>query len=158
MSDTELTDRGPGVRINPPVIIGFIILCGMGLDRLHRMPIPGIEDGKLAGSIFIGVSILIAFWALFGFYRADTDVRPDRPDTALVTSGPNRFYRHPRYIVLMLIQVTSAFWLNTLWVLLLVPVSAFIIHFYVVRREERYLEQKFGQDYLDYKQRVRRWL
>lgn len=158
MSDTEHVDHGPGIRVHPPLIFGSSILCGMGLNHLHAIPIPGIEDGRLAGGILISIAIAIAFWALIGFYRADTDVRPDRPDSALVTSGPYRFSRNPLYLVLALVQVTASLWLNSLWVLLLAPVSMLIIHFYAVRREERYLEQLFGQDYLDYKQRVRRWL
>lgn len=101
---------------------------------------------------------MIALWALIGFYRADTDVRPDKPDSALIMSGPYRYSRNPLYIVLILVQITAALWLNMLWVLLLTPLSAVVINYYAVRREERYLEQRFGQEYLDYKQRVRRWL
>jgi protein-S-isoprenylcysteine O-methyltransferase Ste14 len=158
MNHNEPDIHGPGVRIHPPLIFGFSILCGMGLDRLHSLPIPGIEDGRLAGGITITIAILIALWALIGFYRADTDVRPDRPDSALITSGPYRYSRNPLYIVLTLVQVTAALWLNMLWVLLLAPVSTVIINYYAVVREERYLEQRFGPVYLDYKRRVRRWL
>lgn len=158
MSDDEPDLYGPGVRIHPPLIFGFSILCGIGLDRWYALPIPGIENGMLAGGILISFATVIALWALIGFYRAGTDVRPDEPDSALLTGGPYRYSRNPLYIVLILIQVTAALWLNMLWVLLLAPVSAIVIHYYAVAREERYLEQQFGQEYLDYKKRVRRWL
>jgi protein-S-isoprenylcysteine O-methyltransferase Ste14 len=158
MSEDTQDKHGPGVRIHPPLIFGFSILCGIGLDRLHALPVPGIEDGKLAGGLIIGIAIVIALWALIGFYRADTDVRPDKPDSALITSGPYRYSRNPLYIMLALVQVTAGLWVNSLWVLLLAPVSLVAIYYYAIRREERYLEQLFGQDYLDYKRRVRRWL
>ena len=74
MSDTEHVDHGPGIRVHPPLIFGSSILCGMGLNHLHAIPIPGIEDGRIAGGILISIAIAIAFWALIGFYRADTDV------------------------------------------------------------------------------------
>ncbi len=158
MIDNEEDLYGPGVRIQPPLIFGCSILCGIGLNRLYALPIPGMENGRLVGGIIIAIACMIALWALIGFYRAGTDVRPDEPDTVLLTSGPYRYSRNPLYIVLILIQITAALWLNILWVLLLAPVSAVIIHYYAVTREERYLEQQFGQEYLDYKQRVRRWL
>jgi protein-S-isoprenylcysteine O-methyltransferase Ste14 len=158
MTDKEQDTHGPGVRLHPPLIFGFSILCGIGLDRLYALPVPGIVNGKLAGGAIITLGIMIALWALIGFYRAGTDVRPDKPDSALIMSGPYRYSRNPLYIVLTLVQITAALWLNMLWVLLLAPLSAVVINYYAVRREERYLEQRFGQEYLDYKQRVRRWL
>ena len=85
-------------------------------------------------------------------------MRPDRPDTALITTGPYRFTRNPLYIGLSLVQLSAACWLNNLWILLLLPLSIVVITQYAIAREERYLEKLFGQDYLDYKARVRRWL
>ncbi len=75
---------------------------------------------RLYGSILIVISVCIAAWALLHFHRNDTDVRPDKPDSALITSGPYRFTRNPLYIVLTLVQVTVAIWLDNLWILLLV--------------------------------------
>ncbi len=57
----------------------------------------------------------------------------------------------------MLVQITAAIWLDNLWVLLLTPASIVVISRYAIRREERYLEQLFGEEYLEYKKRVRRW-
>ena len=76
----------------------------------------------------------------------------------LITSGPYRYTRNPLYIALTLAQVSVALWYNNLWILLLVVPSLIVITRYAIAREERYLEKLFGQQYLDYKQRVRRWL
>lgn len=149
---------GPGVRLHPPLIYGISILCGIGLDNLHTLPMPFGLHGNLYGSFIIAIAIAIALWALVQFHREGTDVRPDRPDDVLLTSGPFRYTRNPLYIVLTLAQVTAAIWLNNLWVLLLTPVSVIIISRYAIAREESYLEKLFGQDYLEYKKRVRRWL
>ena len=117
----------------------------------------GLHD-RFYGGIIIALSVLIAAWALLHFHRNDTDVRPDKPDSALITSGPYRFTRNPLYIVLSLAQITVAIWLNNLWILLLVIPSIIVITRYAITREELYLERLFGQKYLEYKQRVRRWL
>lgn len=150
--------HGPGVRLHPPVIFGISILGGIGLDKVYPLGMPyGLQD-SIAGYCIIAAALAIALWALIQFLREGTDVRPDRPDTALITTGPYRYSRNPLYIVLVLIQVTAALWLDTLWVLLLTPASIVVISRYAIRREECYLEKLFGQQYLDYKKRVRRWL
>ncbi len=159
MTETsQQTDRhGPGVRLHPPVIFGISILCGIGIGNLYPLDMPpGLQGSVLGGSI-IAVAFAIALWALVQFLREGTDVRPDRPDTALITTGPYSYSRNPLYIVLMLVQITAAIWLNNLWVLLLTPASIVVISRYAIRREERYLEQLFGEEYLEYKKRVRRW-
>jgi protein-S-isoprenylcysteine O-methyltransferase Ste14 len=47
---------------------------------------------------------------------------------------------------------------NTLWAILLLPVVVYVIQREVIGREERYLERTFGEEYLAYKARVRRWV
>jgi len=149
--------HGPNVRVHPPIIYAISILSGIGLNNLWPLSMPFGLHGHLYGGIIIFTATLIAAWALLYFHRNDTDVRPDKPDSALITSGPYRFTRNPLYIVLTLAQITAAVWLDNLWILLLVIASVIVITRYAITREELYLEQLFGQEYLKYKQRVRRW-
>ena len=152
------TKHGPGVRIHPPLIYAASILCGIGLDKLRPQPMPFDIQGPLYAAAILLVVLLLAALCLYEFHKAGTDVRPDKPDSALITSGPYCFTRNPLYIGLTLVQVAAAAWLDNAWVLGMAPVSVFIINMYAIKREERYLEQLFGQAYLDYKQQVRRWL
>ena len=154
----ESCPHGPGVKLHPPVIYGISILSGIVLNNYWPLTMPYGIHGHLYGSIVIAIAILIAGLSILKFHRASTDVRPDKPDTALITSGPYRYTRNPLYIVLTLTQVTVALWFNNAWVLLLVIPSILAITHYAIKLEECYLEKTFGQDYLDYKQRVRRWL
>jgi len=157
--NTSIDDKhGPGVSLHPPVIFAISILAGVGLNNFWPRAMPyGLQD-HVYGIGLIAVAALLAIWARLEFYRADTDVRADTPDSTLLTSGPYRFTRNPLYIVLTLAQLTAAVWLNNLWVLLLTIPSVVVISLYVIAREEHYLETLFGQQYLDYKKRVRRWL
>lgn len=154
----ESDSHGPGVRIHPPVIYAGSILSGMAIDNYWPQTMPFDIHGHFYGSIIFAFALLIAGFSIFEFYRSSTDVRPDKPDSALINSGPYRFTRNPLYIVLSLVQISVAVWFNNVWVLILVMLSLIIITQYAIKREECYLEKLFGQDYLDYKQRVRRWL
>lgn len=157
--NTPVDDKhGPGVLLHPPIIYAISILLGIGLNNAWPLAMPAGLDNRNYGILLIIVSILLAAWSLYEFHKADTDVRPDKPDSALLTSGPYRFSRNPLYIVLTLIQLTVAIWLDNLWVMLMVIPSLIVITNYAIVREEQYLETLFGQQYLDYKRRVRRWL
>jgi protein-S-isoprenylcysteine O-methyltransferase Ste14 len=157
--NTMQEDRhGPGIRLHPPIIYAISILSGIGLNNIWPQAMPYGLHGRTYGLCLIAVAVLIAVWSLLEFHKADTDVRPDKPDSTLITGGPYRFTRNPLYIVLTLTQLTTAVWLDNLWILLLVIPSVSIISRYAIAREERYLETLFGQNYLDYKKRVRRWL
>jgi protein-S-isoprenylcysteine O-methyltransferase Ste14 len=47
---------------------------------------------------------------------------------------------------------------NALWAIVVLPVALLVIQRGVIEREERYLEGKFGEEYLSYKEQVRRWI
>ena len=92
------------------------------------------------------------------FVRAGTELPPFRPTTAIVTDGPFRFTRNPMYIGMTLLYVGLAVGFDLIWALILLPAVLLVIRFYAIAREERYLEAKFGEEYLSYKRRVRRWV
>jgi protein-S-isoprenylcysteine O-methyltransferase Ste14 len=89
---------------------------------------------------------------------ADAPVRTDKPVPRLTTDGPFRYTRNPGYLSLAMIYAGIAVLRNALWVILLLPLVLFVIQREVIGREERYLERTFGEEYLDYKTRVRRWV
>jgi protein-S-isoprenylcysteine O-methyltransferase Ste14 len=66
--------------------------------------------------------------------------------------------RNPAYLAMTLIYAGIASLANALWATLLLPVALLVIQRGVIEREERYLEGKFGEEYLSYKERVRRWI
>lgn len=104
------------------------------------------------------MGIAVGFWGSATMHRAGTNVRPDRPATALVTGGPFRFSRNPLYLSLITLYLGITLFCNVTWALIiLAPVLAFV-HWRIVLREEKYLEAKFGDAYRDYKTRVRRWI
>ena len=90
--------------------------------------------------------------------KAGTPIRTDRPVPRLVTDGPFRYTRNPGYLGLTMLYAGIAVLRNSLWAILLLPLVLYVIQRQVIGREERYLERTFGEEYLAYKARVRRWV
>jgi protein-S-isoprenylcysteine O-methyltransferase Ste14 len=148
----------PGVIAPPPLIFVAGLAVGFGLEAL--LPGASLPD---ALRWVLGVALVLAGLALLAsfnaaFRRKGTAVEPWRPTTAIVTTGPYRLTRNPAYVGMTLVYIGIAVLAEALWVLLPLPLVLAIVDRGVIAREERYLERKFGQEYLDYKRRVRRWL
>jgi len=92
------------------------------------------------------------------FRRNDTTANPYSSTNSISSCGPYRFSRNPMYVSLCLIQPGIAAWTGNLWLLATLLPAILLIRFGVIAREERYLENKFGEQYLQYKHRVRRWM
>jgi len=106
----------------------------------------------------IAVGFVLVLAAMIQLSRSRTAIVPYKPTTALVDGWPYSMSRNPIYLALAITYVGVAIFFNTLWPFLLLPLVLIVIQRGVIDREERYLEGKFGGDYIDYKSRVRRWL
>jgi protein-S-isoprenylcysteine O-methyltransferase Ste14 len=157
MSTADIKDN-PDVIALPPVIL--LASAGLGglLHFLVPMPVMRYSAAVSVGVFLAVVSTAIGTWAVAVMKGAGTNVRPDRPALSLVRTGPYRFTRNPMYVAVCLLQLALGFILND-WIPVLITVPlALTLHFGVILREERYLERKFGEPYLEFKQHVRRWL
>jgi protein-S-isoprenylcysteine O-methyltransferase Ste14 len=104
------------------------------------------------------IGSLLAGWGLVVFFRIRTAIMPIRPASHLVASGPYRFSRNPMYVGLSVLYLGLALLFNVVWPIVLLPLVVFALYHLVIRREERYLADAFGDAYAAYRQRVRRWL
>ena len=112
---------------------------------------------------WLGLAPLIAglalgFNAVGLFRRRQTGVVPFTPVTTLVTTGPYRFTRNPMYLGLVLALFGIATLLGTLSPWFVIPLFAAWIHRRFILQEEAMLEERFGDEYATFKQRVRRWI
>jgi len=150
----------PGV-IPPPLIVLGGILLGLALDRVSPIGVAGAVFGRSARAVIGGALVVAAAWpmarALWRFRLAGTPTEPWKPATALATGGIYARTRNPMYQAFALFVLGFAFAFASDWMFLLLPFGALIIHFGVVRREERYLAAKFGDSYRDYCARVPRY-
>ena len=104
------------------------------------------------------VGVVINLIADAEFKRRATTVKPFEQSTALVTAGAFRFTRNPMYLGMVLMLVGVAILLGTGSPFLVVPVFMWLMTVRFIRVEETMLERVFGETFLEYKRRVRRWL
>jgi protein-S-isoprenylcysteine O-methyltransferase Ste14 len=142
----------------PPLIFLAFILIGFLLYWLWPLPFAIGMAYNILGVVLIVVPIAIAIWARNLFIRAGTNVEPYKPTTTIVDKGPFAYTRNPLYLCLFVLYFGIALLVGNLWLVLLAVPLFFIMLYGVILREERYLEAKFGESYLSYKRRVRRWL
>lgn len=160
MNDRRESDTA-GVIAHPPVLYLGFLLAGLAADRLLGLPALPYLAGDLGLSLgtasgLAGLALLFA--AAARFIKAGTNIPTSRPSTALVTGGLYRFSRNPIYLGLTLIYLGLTLGFASLAALVFLPLLLAVMQVGVIRREERYLEAKFGEPYRIYKQKVRRWL
>lgn len=150
------------VRVFPPGIPLLTILTGVGLGRLWPIDMgfefPAPERYWVGGLIVVGAALGLGLWSVVLFRRTGQSVIPWKPTPQIVERGPFRITRNPMYLQMVLICVGIAVILMNLWILALTPVCAWLLQRFAILAEEAYLERKFGDTYLAYKRRVRRWL
>jgi protein-S-isoprenylcysteine O-methyltransferase Ste14 len=148
----------PGVVARPPLLYGAALSIVLLARWFWPMPILGRAAALGSGLSLVALGLGTAFWGRRTMRAAGTNINPGRPAMALVTSGPFRFTRNPLYIALTLLYLGLSLAFNTWWgIVVLVPLLI-TMHRGVVLREERYLEQKFGERYRQYRFGVRRYL
>ncbi|MFD1329400.1 methyltransferase family protein [Mycoplana ramosa] len=148
-----------GAVIRPPIAWALAVIVGLTLNRLYPLPFlaAGVPAGWFGGIVFLGGAALL-FWAATTFRRAGTQIQTTEPTTTIVDAGPYRYTRNPIYIGMFLGLIGLAVAFDSLWLVVLLVPFYLVIRYGVVAREEGYLERKFGDAYLAYKTRVRRWL
>ena len=148
----------PKVITFPPLVYVPFLAMGIVLDFLFPLPLLPNRVQYLVGFAVIAVSGLIMPFVLLEFRKARTNFGPRKPTTAIITTGPYRFSRNPSYVGLTLVYVGIGIATDSIWILGLLIPAIVVMHYGVIVREERYLENKFGEEYLRYKRSVRRWL
>lgn len=148
----------PQVIARPPLLYLGFLLAGLGADGLW--PVAAIA-GPLpitVGLVLVTAGVILGFLAARRFRNAGTSIPTRRASTALVTDGPYALSRNPIYVAMTAIYVGIGVAAGGLWTLLLVAPLLVLIRYGVIGREERYLEDRFGDDYGRYRDAVRRWV
>ena len=155
-----MTDEpdNPSIRVPPPPVYLLALLLGLLLDRKAHVPFLPRGVARVLGWPLVGGGMALAAWFVRTMRGVDTTIRIDKPVSSLVKNGPFRYSRNPGYVALAMIYTGIAVLRNALWAILLLPLVVYVIQREVIEREERYLERTFGEEYLAYKARVRRWI
>ena len=157
---TEARDSA-GVIAPPPLIALAAVVLGLALDWLlpaYLLTVLLSWPERIAiAVVLIGAGAALAIPAMRGFRSAGTHVEPWKPSSALVTDGIFGWLRNPMYVGLAFLVSGLGIALASDWTLVMIVPALLMLHFGVVKREERYLEAKFGDAYRQYKARVPRY-
>ena len=145
------------VAFHPPfLLLGFI---GLGFTARLIAPAKFLPDSWAAfvGPILVAASFGLFLWTAFAMHRGRASIPTSEPTNSLVDGGPFRISRNPIYLSMVSLLLGVGIWANSLWFIVLAALAIALLSWGVISREERYLERKFGDKYLTYKARVRRW-
>jgi protein-S-isoprenylcysteine O-methyltransferase Ste14 len=148
----------PGIRVPPPLVYLLALLLGLLLNRKLHLPFLSRGVARVLGWPLVGGGMALAVWFARTMRGADTTLRIDKPVSSLVEDGPFRYSRNPGYLSLTMLYAGIAILRNALWAILFLPLLLLVTQRELIEREERYLERTFGEEYLAYKRRVRRWV
>jgi protein-S-isoprenylcysteine O-methyltransferase Ste14 len=159
--DAHVTDDerdNAGVVAPPPLIYLGPLILGLLLNTKLSIPFLPRGASRALGWPLLAGGVSLMGWFFFTMRRADTPIDPREPVSNLATNGPFRYTRNPAYLSMAMTYAGISSLANALSSILLLPAVLSVIQRGVIEREERYLERKFGEEYLRYKARVRRWV
>ena len=148
----------PGGWVPPPLTYLLTLLLGLLLDRRLHVPFLPHKVARVLGWLLVGGGMALATWFIRTMHSANTTLDVNKPVSSLVQDGPFRYSRNPGYLSLAMIYAGIAILRNALWAILLLPLLLLVTQRELIEREERHLERTFGEEYLAYKRRVRRWV
>jgi protein-S-isoprenylcysteine O-methyltransferase Ste14 len=155
----DATPDNAGVKLPPPLIYVVPLALAWWLGRHWPLPLSTATAGAPAvGWALVALGALCTFPAALAFLAARTAIVPIRPAAHLVTTGLYRRTRNPMYLGFTIAYVGGTVLAWNWWPVLFLPLILWAMNGYVIAREERYLDARFGQSYRDYRAQVRRWL
>ena len=144
----------PPLAIVPPLLAGLLLHFLWTPLRIF----PEWWVGHAVGWPLIVAGVLLSVWSKRTMHRADVDPNPYESTTAIVATGPYALSRNPMYVSATVVYAGIAFVVNWVWPIAVLPFGIALLYYGVIAREESYMAKVFGDEYLKYKARVRRWM
>jgi protein-S-isoprenylcysteine O-methyltransferase Ste14 len=150
----------PGVYIPPPLIYVAVFVLAVFLQKKT-----GIDNSLFHTRSILFTSILFFVCAVYfmirslnQFIRTKNTVVTIKAAESLQITGIYKTTRNPMYVSLVLVYLGLTCLIGNWWNIILLPLLLLVVQEYVIKREEKYLARKFGNEYMEYRQHVRRWL
>ncbi len=153
--------RRPAIGDKPMMPPTYMMIAVAVMVVLHlAVPLAGLAHAPITwlGAPFIGVGLILNFWADQLFRKHRTTVKPFGRPGALIEEGPFQITRNPMYLGMVLAAVGVAMLLGTLSPFLIVAVLVWLFTTRFIAVEEATLEDEFGGAWHAYRRQIRRWL
>jgi protein-S-isoprenylcysteine O-methyltransferase Ste14 len=145
-------------KLLPPSYLNIFLVVPIGLHFV--LPIKRIVHSPYtySGLVFILLGLALNTWSVRELKKRNTTIDFQEMPNRLVTDGPFRISRNPLYLGGVILSLGIAILLGSL-ITFVFPVALLLIldRLYIPAEETR-LEKIFGQEYLEYRQKVRRWI
>lgn len=147
-------------KIPPPLYMLVFAIVMWLLDKYMPIFHWASPHWQKAGWIIVALGVLIDLFSMGLFIRAGTSPNPFQPENAsqLISTGLYRFTRNPMYLGLLVLLTGWAIHLGSFSPIVLLPLFVVTLTAFQIKPEEQALETIFGQEYIAYKTRVRRWI
>lgn len=145
-------------KVPPPIvtlIFGLVIYFSKTCFPSIRFDYDSLTG---IGLIILGLAIIII--AVSSFRKYQTTVNSLKPNTAskLVTEGVFKFTRNPMYLGMLIILTGISIQFNLIGGLIFLPIFILYINYFQIIPEENAILELFKEDFINYKNKVRRWI
>ncbi len=141
-------------------VVALFIVAALLTDKWLRLPdIILLPWTVIAGLVLLVPGLVLYIWTLIDFIKSRGTPAPVNPPVHLISSGLYAYSRNPMITGIFLTYFGLGLLIGSLSLIVFyTPLFILFMHFYLIKVEEKELELKFGQAYLDYKQRVPMYL
>jgi protein-S-isoprenylcysteine O-methyltransferase Ste14 len=145
-------------KVLPPVwfLLSIILMVGLHLwlpiKQLFFAPITYLGIAAILG----GIVMVLA--CAYLFRKQNTTIKPFQESSYLLREGLFTRSRNPIYSGMIITLIGLWIVLGSLTPLIIIPTFTWLIQEKFIKQEEKMLEEKFGEEYEDYKATVRRWI
>ena len=150
----------PGVYIPPPLFYVACFFLAVFIQKIEPIDRSFFLSGlsKVIGATILLIGMFFNLPSIRQFFKTKNTLIPIKPANSLQTTGIYSICRNPMYVSLVLFYSAIAFLLGNWWHFILLPLLILVVQEYVIRKEEKYLDRRFGSDYRAYRAKVRRWI
>ena len=145
------------MKFHPPLLAGGLLLVTLILHFLLPEE-HAVEWSEAIGLVLVAGGVAVMCFAAAIFQARDTTKNPYGEPTQFVVQPPYTWTRNPMYLGLTTALLGFAVFFSSLTMLLAPAIFFSVIDRLVIPREEETMERLFSNDYVAYKDRVRRWL
>jgi len=146
------------IKIPPPILVMILVISNYFSSK--KIDLFYLPNQNFISILILLIGMLILINPIFKFIKSKTTIDPIKfkKVNKLITSGIYKYSRNPMYLGLLMIVIsTSIFYLNIFSI-----TTPFLFYFWInrfqIKREEIFLTEKFGKEYVSYKTKTRRWI
>ena len=157
---SQAAEDNPGVVFPPPLIYAAFFLFSILIQYLIPLNNTFIHTGSfiIAGWVLLLINFIFGIPALISFFKSKNTLITVKPSSSLQSAGIYSISRNPMYCGLFFLYAGLGLLTGNLWTIIFIIPLLIVINNYVIKREENYLNRKYGESFINYCKDVRRWL